>query len=121
MSEGRKGGNAKVYGWIAAALAAGMLSATPSFAETQWEKDHPRRDEVNDRLENQDQRIDEGVKHGTLTPQEARKLHHEDHAIRRQERRYARHHGGHISKEEQEKLNREENHVSNQIHQEKHD
>jgi hypothetical protein len=106
---------------LAIGLTFGMLSSTAALAETQWEKDHPRRDEVNDRLENQDKRIDNGVKSGELSPQEARKLHHEDRSIRRQERRYARHHGGHISKGEQEKLNREENGVSRQIYQEKHD
>ena len=121
MSKGRLGSSGKVRTVLAVALAAGMLSATSSLAETQWEKDHPRRDEVNDRLENQNRRIDQGRANGTLSPKEARKLHHEDHVIRRQERRYARHHGGHISKAEQEKLNREENGVSNQIHREKHD
>jgi len=98
-----------------------LLGATLSFAETQWEKDHPRRDEVNDRLENQNQRIREGRENGTVTPREAHRLHREDRAIRRQERRYARHHGGHISKGEQKKLNREENRVSGQIYDEKHD
>jgi hypothetical protein len=102
-------------------MASVLFGATLSFAETQWEKDHPRRDEVNDRLENQNSRIDDGREDGTLTGKEARKLHGEDRAIRRQERRYARHHGGHISTAEQQKLNREENQVSSQIHNEKHD
>ena len=113
--------HSKLKAALAIGLTFGMLSTTAAFAETQWEKDHPRRDEVNDRLENQQKRIHEGVKSGELTPQEARKLHREDRAVRRQERRYARHHGGHISKGEQEKLNREENGVSRQIYQEKHD
>lgn len=109
--------------WMACAGAlAGVLALSPAArAETQWEKDHPRRDEVNDRLEHQNERIHEGVKDGELTHGEARQLHREDRAIRRQERRYARHHGGHISKHEQRKLNAEENAVSNQIHEERHD
>ena len=105
----------------AGVLASALCSASLSFAETQWEKNHPRRDEVNDRLEKQNARIKDGREDGTLTRKEARKLHREDRAMRRQERRYARRHGGHISKAEQNKLNREENAVSNQIHDEKHD
>jgi hypothetical protein len=38
-------------------MASVLFGATLSFAETQWEKDHPGRDEVNDRLENQSSRI----------------------------------------------------------------
>jgi hypothetical protein len=106
---------------VCAGLLLGLVSAGTASAETQWEKDHPRRDEANDRLENQNKRIHDGVKEGELTPGEARRLHREDHAIRRQERRYARHHGGHITKREQRRLNREENNVSRQIYKEKHD
>jgi len=107
---------------ISIGLVSGLLSlGTTVFAETQWEKEHPRRDQVNDRLENQNRRIHEGVEEGQLTPQEAHKLHREDRAIRGQERRYARRHHGHISKREQAKLNREENAVSHQIHEERHD
>jgi hypothetical protein len=102
-------------------MASVLFGATLSFAETQWEKDHPGRDEVNDRLENQSSRIENGREDGTLTGNEAQKLHREDRAIRRQERRYARHHGGHISKAEQAKLNREEDRVSSQIHNDEHD
>jgi hypothetical protein len=38
-----------------------------------------------------------------------------DRHIRRQERRYAANHGGHISRAEQHRLNREENGVSHRI------
>ncbi len=106
---------------LAAALLGVLSSGSLAFAETAWERNHPRRDEVNDRLQNQNERIHEGVKDGQLTHKEARQLHREDHAIRAQERRYARHHGGHISKREQGKLNAEENAVSHQIHEERHD
>jgi hypothetical protein len=76
---------------------------------------------VNNRLENQNSRIEDGRADGTPTGKEAQKLHREDRAILRQERRYASHHGGHISKAEQAKLNREENRVSSQIQNDEHD
>jgi len=67
--------NSRRIGSIACAgLLLGVLSAGTALAETQWEKDHPRRDEVNDRLENQHRRIEEGVKDGQLTPGEAHQI-----------------------------------------------
>ena len=99
---------------MSAVFAAGI--ATCAWAdETQWQKDHPRRTEVNKRLANQNRRIHNEVKEGDLTKQQAAQLHKEDHQIRRQERQMASQHGGHITKQEQRTLNREENAVSKQI------
>lgn len=99
---------------LAVLLAAATLS-TAALAETQWEKDHPRRDQVNDRLQKQDQRIHQEVKEGDLTKPQAAKLHRQDHAIRKEERHMAAHNGGHITKAQQVKLNRQENQVSREI------
>jgi hypothetical protein len=98
---------------LAGVLAAGVASA--ALAETQWDKDHPRRDEVNDRLQNQDKRIHHEVKEGEMSKAKAAKLHREDRAVRKEERRMAARHDGHITKAEQAKLNRQENAVSKQI------
>jgi hypothetical protein len=97
---------------IAAAV---LLLSLPAGARDKWQKDHPRRAEVNDRLRNQNARIREGERTGKLS-----KLHAEDHAIRNQERAEAAEHGGHITKGEQRQLNREENAESRQIYNEKH-
>ncbi len=86
----------------------------PAFA------DHPRREQVNSRLANQNRRIDNGVANGTLSHGQARQLHREDHAIRAEERTDAATHGGHITKAEQRQINRQENQVSRQIYAEKH-
>jgi len=105
----------KVLSVIAAAafVAAGALGT--AHAETQWEKNHPRRDQVNDRLENQNRRINKEVKEGEITKRQAAKLHSEDRAIRREERTMARLNNGHITKAEQKALNQQENTVSRQI------
>jgi hypothetical protein len=87
---------------------------------TEWKEDHPRRAEVNDRLNNQAQRVDEGEATGKLSAGQAKELHNQDHAIRQQERAMAAEHDGHITKAEQNKLNREENKTSNKIYNEKH-
>jgi hypothetical protein len=104
-------------------LAAGLLLAatgSAGAAETQWQKDHPRRSQVNRRLRRQNARINQGVRNGTLTHQQARQLHKEDHQIRQEERDMASQNGGHITKQEQRTLNQQENATSRQIHSEKH-
>jgi len=78
-------------------------------------EDHPRREQVNHRLNNQDKRINKEVKEGEISKQQAHKLHHEDHQIRKEERSMAAQNGGHITKQEQRTLNQQENGVSQQI------
>jgi hypothetical protein len=101
----------------AAALAAALGAlVTPALAqETQWQKDHPRRTEVNSRLNNQNRRIHNEVKSGQINKAQAAQLHHEDHNIRREERAMASTNNGHITKTEQRALNQQENQVSGQI------
>jgi hypothetical protein len=101
---------------VAAASLALAGFATSAFAqETQWQKDHPRRTEVNSRLNNQNNRIHNEVKDGQITKGQAKQLHSEDHAIRQEERTMASTNGGHITKSEQRSLNQQENQVSKQI------
>jgi len=92
-----------------------LLSNTMCFAESDWAKDHPRRAQVNSRLNHQNKRINQEVKEGDLTKAEGAQLHHEDHQIRREERLMASQNGGHITKQEQRTLNQQENAVSRQI------
>jgi hypothetical protein len=89
--------------------------ATSALAETTWEQNHPRRDQVNDRLANQNKRIKTEVAEGELSKGQAAKLHKEDHQIRREERLMASQNNGHITKQEQKTLNQQENAVSQQI------
>ena len=98
---------------VTTALVAGIAGNVN--AETQWQKNHPRRTEVNARLKNQNKRINQEVKEGELTKGQASKLHNEDHQIRQEERDMASQDGGHITKSEQKVLNQQENAVSNQI------
>jgi hypothetical protein len=100
-----------------AALAVSLsgFAASAMADETQWQKDHPRRTEVNSRLANQDKRIHQERKEGEITKAQAQKLHSEDHAIRTEERTMASTNNGHITKTEQRALNQQENQVSKQI------
>ena len=99
------------------ALSVAMIgvSVMNAAAETAWERSHPRRDQVSDRLENQNRRINRELREGEITRGQARQLHQEDRAIRREERTMARFNRGHITRTEQKALNQQENAVSKQI------
>jgi hypothetical protein len=99
----------------AAAVALAGIASNALADETQWQKNHPRRTEVNARLSNQNKRINTERKEGEITKAQAQKLHSEDHAIRQEERTMASTNGGHITKAEQRALNQQENQVSKQI------
>ena len=97
----------------AAALAAVIAAVSGSaFAESQWAKDHPRRAEVNARLNNQNAKTNREVQNGKLTAAQGAQLHKEDHQIRQEERAMASQNGGHITKQEQRTLNQQENQVN---------
>lgn len=101
---------------VLTALVAVFSSAAGSaMADTTWQKNHPRREQVNNRLHNQNQRIKNEVKEGEISKAQAKNLHKEDHAIRQEERDMAKQNGGHITKPEQAVLNQQENGVSKQI------
>ncbi len=106
--------NRKHLRYAAVLVALAGLAGTAS-AETNWQKNHPRRTQVNHRLDNQDKRIHQDVKNGTLTKAQASNLHHEDHQVRQEERDMASQNGGHITKSEQRVLNGQENKISSQI------
>jgi len=100
---------------FAAALVSLAALAGTASAETSWQKNHPRRTQVNHRLARQDHRIHRDVKNGTLSKSQAANLHHEDHQVRQEERDMASQNGGHITKPEQRVLNGQENNISGQI------
>lgn len=88
-----------------------MGSVSISFANGP----HPRRAQVNRRLENQHDRIHDKVADGQMSKREAAKLLKEDRQIRKEEKIMASQNNGHITKQEQKTLNQQENKVSNQI------
>ena len=98
------------------ALIALLGITTSSFAQdSKWQRQHPRREQVNSRLNNQDRRIHQERKEGEISGAKAARLHQQDHRIRQEERNMASRHNGHITGREQARLNRQENHVSRRI------
>jgi hypothetical protein len=104
----------KHLGYAAVLISLAALAGTAS-ADTTWQKNHPRREQVNNRLVNQNKRIHQDVKNGTLTKTQAAQLHKEDRQVRQEERAMANQNGGHITKAEQKVLNSQENKISSEI------
>ena len=84
-------------------------------ASTPWQRNHPWRVQVNDRLANQDRRINAELRDGEITPWRARALHREDAAIRDEEHVMAGLNHSHLTPAEHRALNQQENAVSRQI------
>jgi hypothetical protein len=90
----------------AAVTAGGAVGA--ASAATPWQVEHPRRVEVNHRLTNLNRTIRHDRRDGAITPAEAHRLHVRTHRVRVEERRFARHDAGHITRNEQHRLNHQE-------------
>jgi hypothetical protein len=97
-------------------LSLGVLAGATQLANAQtWEDAHPRRAQVQERLDNQHGRINEQLREGEISPREARALHAQDRFIRDEERFMARQNGGYITPAQQRALNQQENTVSRAI------
>ncbi len=98
---------------LTAVLAA--FAASPARADTAWQTHHPRREQVNNRLVRQNQRIHQQVREGELTRAQAARLHRADRRTRLAERRMARRNGGFITRRQQARLNHRESKISHRI------
>jgi hypothetical protein len=109
--------NQKINKAIAAAMLTLFVAGTAgsAFAESEFAKTHPRRHQVNKRLNNQNKRIHQERKEGEISKAQAKNLHKKDRQIRQEERDIASQNGGHITKKEQRTLNQQENAVGKQI------
>ena len=99
---------------VAATVSLACLAA-PAMADTPWQAHHPRREQVNNRLATQNARIHREAREGEMSRAKAARLHRADHRIRMQERRMAARNGGYVTRRQQARLNRRENHVSRRI------
>ena len=99
---------------LLAAAGLAVLAPAPALAG-KWGAHHPRREEVNDRLQNLNRRIREERHEGDLTKAQAQTLRKDDRAIRQEERDMAKLDNGHITKADQRVLNQQENVLSKRI------
>jgi hypothetical protein len=82
---------------------------------------HPRVRQVNRRAERQQDRIAAGVKSGQLTARQTANLETKEAALKSEEHTYRLENGGSLTKSEQNQLNKQENNLSGQIYNQKHD
>jgi hypothetical protein len=96
---------------IASIFAIGVASADPAPVPG-----HPRVNEVNQRLDNQQNRVQAGVADGQLNAKPATRDEKQDANIAQRESKDEAKNGGHLTKNEQQNLNKSLNHDSNRIH-----
>jgi hypothetical protein len=76
--------------------------------------------QIEQRKDNQQQRIGQGVRSGQLTPRETRNLEGREASINREERHMRAADNGHLTRADRAALNRRQNHVSHSIYRDKH-
>jgi hypothetical protein len=103
---------------ILASLCSGVLGSSMAMAQTV--PDHPRVNEVNQRLDNQQARINQGLTNGTMTGKQAARDEAHDANIAKRESVDEAKHNGHLTKGEQRRLNKSENRNSRRIYRQKH-
>jgi hypothetical protein len=85
------------------------------------EPGHPRVNQVDAREATQQQRIANGIASGSLNSREAARLERGESRLQRRESADLATHGGHLTRPEQRRLNRQANRLSRRIAVQKHD
>jgi hypothetical protein len=88
----------------------GSLLAGMSFAD----------DVIKDRKENQQQRIANGVKNGSLTAGETAHIEKQEAKLNKETRADRKANGGNLTNKEKAQINRQQNHLSKEIYRDKH-
>ena len=81
---------------------------------------HPRVNQVNGREANQQKRIANGVKNGSLNAKQTSRLENREASVQNREKKDMAAHNGHLTKAEQNGINRQQNRVSKTIYKDKH-
>jgi hypothetical protein len=104
-----------VGGLMIAGSASAQTSTTSGAGPGIVDPGHPRVNEVNGREENQQQRIGNGVKNGTLTPGQTAHLENREASVQNREQKDMAKNNGHLTKSEQRGINRQQNRISRSI------
>jgi hypothetical protein len=81
---------------------------------------HPRVNQVNGREANQQNRIANGAKNGSLSPKQTSNLENREASVQNREKKDMAAHNGHLTKAEQNGINRQQNRISKSIYKDKH-
>ena len=110
-----------VGGLMLAGSASAQTSTTTSGAGPGVvDPGHPRVNEVNQREENQQKRIANGINNGKLSAQQTSNLEKREASVQNREQKDMAAHNGHLTKAEQKGINRQQNRISKSIYKDKH-
>jgi hypothetical protein len=105
--------------WIAFCVPAAFAqSSAPAPAPAP--ADGPKAGEIQRRKDNQQDRIAQGVQSGQLTPGETKNLETKEAGLNKEEQGMREADNGHLTAADRRTLNRQQNHLSNQIYNDKH-
>jgi hypothetical protein len=110
-----------VGGLMLAGSASAQTSTTSGAGPGVVDPGHPRVNEVNQREENQQKRIGNGVSSGKLTSQQTTNLEKRETSVQNREQKDMAQHNGHLTKAEQKGINRQQNRISKSIAKDKHE
>ena len=77
-------------------------------------------EKIQDRKENQQDRIAQGVKSGSLTPKETARLEHKEAGLNKEIRTDRKANGGNLTNKQKAQVNRQQNRLSKNIYNDKH-
>ena len=100
-------------------MAAGLIAlATPAvFAQSTTTTNPPT---IQDRKDNQQDRIANGIQDGQLTPGETKNLENKEAGINHEEKTMRSEDDGHLTAADRARINNQQNHLSNRIYDDKH-
>jgi hypothetical protein len=118
----------KITNSLLALAVGGLMFAGSAAAQTSTsgagpgvvDPGHPRVNEVNQREENQQKRIANGINNGSMSAHETANVERREASVQRQEQADMAKHNGHLTKAEQNQLNRRQNRISRSIYKDKH-
>jgi len=103
-----------------ALVTAVALAPAAIFAQTPTPTPGSHDYDINQRKENQQDRIAQGVKSGQLTPSETSRLEHQEAGINKEERGMRAQDNGHLTKTDRKTLHQQQNQESRRIYRDKH-
>jgi len=103
-----------------AALIAFCVPAAFAQSTSGGSSDATKPPTIQERKENQQDRIAQGIQSGQLTPGETKNLETKEAGLNKEERNMRAADDGHLTAADRAKLNNQQNHLSNQIYDDKH-
>jgi len=102
------------------AIAQTTTTSTAGAGPDAVDPGHPRVNQVNGRETHQQDRIANGVKNGSLSPKETANLEKREANVQSREQKDMAAHNGHLTKAEQNGINRQQNRISKSVYKDKH-